>query len=63
MNKNALSKERAFTANSLLPLIAKESEEARLLRTTPLDAAFTQALDGTLAEWTRAADEAAFKDL
>ena len=37
--------------------------EVRLLRASPLDVAFAQALEGTLTEWSSAADDAAFKDL
>ena len=35
----------------------------RLKRATPLDLAFAQALEGTLDEWSSAADDEAFKDL
>jgi antitoxin PrlF len=34
-----------------------------LRRATPIDVAFTQALEGSLQEWASAADEQAFKDL
>jgi bifunctional DNA-binding transcriptional regulator/antitoxin component of YhaV-PrlF toxin-antitoxin module len=34
-----------------------------LRRATPLDVAFTQALEGTLSEWSNTADDRAFKDL
>lgn len=37
--------------------------EVKLRRATPLDLAFTQALEGTLTEWSSKADEQAFKDL
>jgi AbrB family looped-hinge helix DNA binding protein len=37
--------------------------EVRLRRATPLDLAFTQALQGTLSEWSGAADDKAFQDL
>ena len=37
--------------------------EVKLRRATPLDMAFTQALEGTLPEWSSKADEQAFKDL
>lgn len=40
-----------------------EGNEVRLRRASPLDLAFTQALEGTLAEWSSAADNQAFKDL
>ena len=40
-----------------------EGNEVRLRRATPLDLAFAQALEGTLAEWSGALDDAAFKDL
>ncbi len=37
--------------------------EVRLRRATPLDLAFNQALEGTLDEWSSAADERAFRAL
>ena len=37
--------------------------EIRLKRATPLDVAFTQALTGTLDEWSSEADNKAFGDL
>ena len=37
--------------------------DVRLKRATPLDLAFTQALEGTLTEWSSPADDEAFKDL
>jgi antitoxin PrlF len=37
--------------------------EVRLTRATPLDIAFTQALEGTLEEWSSEKDDIAFKDL
>jgi antitoxin PrlF len=37
--------------------------EVRLSRITPLDVAFTQALEGTLQEWSSDKDDLAFKDL
>ncbi len=40
-----------------------ENGEVKLRRTSPLDLAFAQALEGTLEEWSSAADDAAFKDL
>lgn len=40
-----------------------EGNQVRLLRTTPLDLAFANALEGTLGEWSSQADELAFKDL
>ncbi len=40
-----------------------EGNEVRLRRATPLDVAFTQALEGTLAEWSSEQDDQAFKDL
>ena len=35
----------------------------RLRRATPLDLAFAQAVQGTLQEWSSAADDKAFADL
>ena len=40
-----------------------EGNEVRLRRATPLDLAFSQALEATLSEWSSKADELAFKDL
>ncbi len=40
-----------------------EGNEVRLRRATPIDIAFTQALEGTLAEWSSEKDDQAFKDL
>jgi AbrB family looped-hinge helix DNA binding protein len=40
-----------------------DGNEVRLRRATPLDLAFTQALEGTLTEWSSTADDRAFKDL
>ena len=40
-----------------------EGNEVKLRRATPLDLAFTQALEGTLDEWSSAKDDEAFKDL
>lgn len=40
-----------------------EGDEVRLRRATPLDLAFTQALEGTLTEWSSPEDDEAFKDL
>ena len=40
-----------------------KGDEVRLLRASPLDVAFAQTLEGTLTEWSSAADDAAFKDL
>ena len=40
-----------------------DGNEVRLRRATPLDLAFTQALEGTLTEWSSKADDRAFKDL
>jgi antitoxin PrlF len=37
--------------------------EVRLKRSSPLDVAFAQALEGTLTEWSSPADELAFRDL
>ncbi len=37
--------------------------DVKLKRATPLDLAFAQALEGTLAEWSSLADDEAFKDL
>ncbi len=38
-------------------------DEVKLRRSSPLDIAFTQALEGTLKEWSSELDEQAFKDL
>lgn len=40
-----------------------DGNEVKLRRATPLDLAFTQALEGTLSEWSSQADDRAFKDL
>ena len=40
-----------------------EGNDVRLRRATPLDLAFSQALEATLSEWSSKADELAFKDL
>ena len=40
-----------------------QGNEVRLRRATPLDVAFTQALEGTLAEWSSEQDDQAFKNL
>lgn len=40
-----------------------EGNEVRLRRATPLDLAFTQALEGTLSEWSSKEDDKAFKGL
>lgn len=40
-----------------------EGDQVRLRRATPLDLAFAQALEGTLAEWSSALDDEAFKGL
>jgi antitoxin PrlF len=40
-----------------------EGNEVRLRRATPLEMAFMQALEGTLAEWPSEQDDRAFKDL
>ncbi len=40
-----------------------QGTEVRLRRATPLDLAFTQALEGTLGEWSSKEDDKAFKDL
>ena len=40
-----------------------EGNKVRLRRATPLDVAFTQALEGTLAEWSSEQDDQAFKNL
>lgn len=40
-----------------------DGDEVKLRRATPLDLAFTQALEGTLSEWSSQADDRAFKDL
>jgi antitoxin PrlF len=37
--------------------------EVRLTRATPLDVAFTQALESTLEEWSSKEDDVAFQDL
>jgi antitoxin PrlF len=38
-------------------------DEVRLRRATPLDLAFTQALEGTLSEWASPEDDLAFATL
>jgi antitoxin PrlF len=38
-------------------------DEVKLLRASTLDIAFTQALEGTLQEWSSELDDQAFKDL
>lgn len=38
-------------------------DEVKLRRATPLDLAFTQALEGTLPEWASKEDDQAFKGL
>ena len=40
-----------------------EGTQVTLRHVTPLDIAFSQALEGTLGEWSSEADEQAFKDL
>lgn len=40
-----------------------EGNEVRLRRATPLDFAITQAIEGTLAEWSSEQDDQAFKAL
>lgn len=40
-----------------------DGNEVRLRRVTPLDLAFSQALEGTLPEWSSKQDDRAFKDL
>lgn len=40
-----------------------EGDVVRLRRTTPLDMAFTQALEGTLTEWSSKEDDKAFQGL
>ena len=40
-----------------------EGDVVKLRRATPLDAAYAQALGGTLTEWSSPADDWAFKDL
>lgn len=40
-----------------------DGDEVRLRRATPLDLAFTQAVEGTLQEWSSKADDRAFKNL
>ena len=40
-----------------------QGNEVRLRRTTPLDLAFAQALEGTLVEWSSLQDDEAFKAL
>ena len=40
-----------------------EGSEVRLRRATPLDLVFTEALEGTLSEWSSERDDKAFKDL
>ncbi len=38
-------------------------DEVKLRRSSPLDIAFTQALEGTLQEWSSVLDDQAFKHL
>lgn len=40
-----------------------DGNEVRLRKVTPLDLAFSQALEGTLPEWSSTQDDRAFKDL
>jgi antitoxin PrlF len=40
-----------------------EGNEVRLRRATPLDMVFTQALEGTLSEWSSVEDDNAFRSL
>lgn len=40
-----------------------EGNEVRLRRATPLDMVFTQALEGTLSEWSSVEDDNAFQSL
>lgn len=40
-----------------------EGSQVRLRHVTPLDLAFSQALEGALGEWSSKADDKAFKDL
>jgi antitoxin PrlF len=40
-----------------------KDNEVRLCRATPLDDAYTQALEGTFGEWSSEEDEQAFKTL
>lgn len=40
-----------------------DGNEVRLRKATPLDLAFSQALEGTLPEWSSREDDHAFKDL
>ena len=40
-----------------------EGDVVRLRRTTPLDMAFTLALEGTLTEWSSQEDDKAFQSL
>jgi antitoxin PrlF len=40
-----------------------EGSQVKLRHVTPLDIAFSQALEGTLGEWSSTADDKAFKDL
>ncbi len=40
-----------------------EGTQVRLLRVSPLDLAFIQALEGTLPEWSSEKDDLAFGDL
>ena len=40
-----------------------QGNEVRLRRSTPLDLAFAQALEGTLVEWSSPQDDEAFKTL
>jgi AbrB family looped-hinge helix DNA binding protein len=40
-----------------------EGAQVKLRHVTPLDMAFSQALESTLTEWSSEADDKAFKDL
>jgi len=40
-----------------------DGQEVKLRRATPLDMAFTQALEGTLSEWSSPEDDKAFQNL
>lgn len=40
-----------------------DGSQVRLRQVTPLDIAFSEALEGTLGEWSSEADDQAFKNL
>ena len=70
---NVMSKYQATVSTSVRKVLQLKAEdmlgfeingdEVRLRRATPLDLAFTQALEGTLPEWASKEDDLAFKSL